>query len=118
MKHVTYAEKSMLMGTEAADVLMQYAAAIARAHSADTVDLNAIGTDGNSVQATFLLGEGAPLMAETASTDVEEPDNADSVDYMKSRLRLLSSPPTVMAIDPSEFDPNDFEDIQRLDGAG
>jgi hypothetical protein len=107
MKHVTYAEKSMLIGDEAADLLIEYAAAIVRAHTADTVDLNAIGSDGNAVRATFLLGEGAPLMAETASADIEEPDNSLPIVYMRDHLRLLESPPVVMAIEPG--DPEDFE---------
>lgn len=95
----------MLVGDEAADLLIQYAAAIIRVHTADTVDLKAIGSDGNAVEATFLLGEGAPLMAETASADIEEPDNSGPVEYMRARLRLLSSPPVVMAVEPSEFEP-------------
>src|ERR1700712_4210183 len=76
MKHVTYSEKSMLVGNEAADLLLEYAAAVSKIHTADTVNINALGSDGNNVEATFLLGEGAPLMAETATTDVEEPDNS------------------------------------------
>jgi hypothetical protein len=114
MKHVTYSDKSMLIGTEAADLLVEYAAAIGRVHTADTVKLKAIGSDGNSVEATFLLGEGAPLMVETANTDVEEPDNAEQIEYMQTHLRLLSSPPIVMAVDPSEFDPDEFEDIRPV----
>ena len=116
MKHVTYSDKSMLIGSEAADLLVEYAAAIVRAHTADTVTLKAIGADGNSVEATFLLGEGAPLMVETANTDVQEPDNADQVDYMRSHLRLLSSPPVVMAVDPREFDLDDFGDMRPVGG--
>jgi hypothetical protein len=111
MKHVTYAEKSMLIGTEAADLLMDYAAAVARNHSADTVRLKAIGHDGNSVEATFLLGQGSPLMAETATTDVEEPDNADPVAYMREHLRLLESPPVVMSMEPADFESQDFDDL-------
>jgi hypothetical protein len=111
MKHVTYSDKSLLIGNEAADLLLEYAAALARSHSADTVHVQAIGVDGNSVEATFLLGEGAPLMAESASADIEEPNNAEAVDYVKERLRLLNSPPTVAALNTNEFQPGDFDDI-------
>ena len=108
MKHVTYSDKSMLIGTEAADVLMEYAAALVSAHSGDTVKLNAIGSDGNSVQATFLLGEGAPLMVETASADLEEPDNTSGIQYMRERLRLVSTPPVATAVDPIELEDADY----------
>jgi hypothetical protein len=66
--------------------------------------LKAIGSDGNIVEATFLLGEGAPLMAETATAQIEEPDNSEPIDYMRTRMRLLKSPPVVMAVEPSEID--------------
>ena len=113
MKHVTYAEKSMLMGTEAADLLLEYAAAVIRVHSADTVELKAIGSDGNSVEATFLLGEGAPLMVETASTDVQEPDNSAAIAYMRERLHLMTSPPVVMAVEPGDFDSDGMDDFDH-----
>jgi len=47
---------------------------------------------------------------------VEEPDNAETVDYMKTHLQLLTAPPVVMAVDPSEFDPEDFSDIRAVGG--
>jgi hypothetical protein len=118
MKHVTYSDKSMLIGTEAADLLLEYAAAVIKVHTADTVKLKAIGSDGNMVEATFLLGEGAPLMAETANTEVEEPDNAASITYMREHLQLLTSPPMVMAIEPSEFDPADLGDYEQSQPGG
>jgi len=114
MKHVTYAEKSLLIGNEAADLLMEYAAAVSRVHSSDTVDLKAIGSDGNAVEATFLLGVGAPLMVETASAELNEPDNSGPIEYMMVRLRSLDSRAQVMAVDASEFDEDDFGDFPKL----
>ena len=39
MKHVTYSDKSLLVGDIAADLLMRYAAALANTNGADTVDI-------------------------------------------------------------------------------
>jgi hypothetical protein len=87
---------------------LEYAAAVVSAHTGDTVKLKAIGSDGNAVEATFLLGEGAPLMAESASADVNEPDNSSGIQYMRERLRLLKSPPAVTAVEPIDSEDADY----------
>jgi hypothetical protein len=107
MKHVTYAEKSLLVGDEAADVLLEYAAALARTGEADTVNLAALGAEGNDVVATFLLGPATVLMAETANTTVNEPDNSAVVDYMRERITTLSTPPPAR--------PYGDDDLDRID---
>src|SRR4051794_2712753 len=56
MKHVRYAEKSLLMGDEVVDLMMEYAVLLARQSSADSINVEAIGTDGDTVTATFLIG--------------------------------------------------------------
>jgi len=90
MKHVTYSDKSLLVGDEAADLLMRYAALLANSNGADTVNIHAIGADGADVVATFLLDAGAPLMAETSTASVKEPDNKEAEDYMRRRMDQLN----------------------------
>jgi len=89
MKHLTYADKSLLIGDETAELLLEYAAALATGHAADTVTVNAIGSDGDNVDATPLPGQGAPVMAETSTTNVPEPDNADANRYLRGELTGL-----------------------------
>ena len=89
MKHLTYADKSLLIGDDTADLLREYAAALASAHAGDTVTVNAISSDGDDVQATFLLGQGAPIMAETSTTKVPEPDNTEANQYLRGELTGL-----------------------------
>jgi hypothetical protein len=43
-------------------------------------------------------------MAETANAEVNEPDNSAAVDYMRTRLQLLKSPPVVLAVEPTDAD--------------
>jgi hypothetical protein len=99
MMHLTFSEKSLLLGDEVAQELVEYAAALARAHTADTVKLNAYGADGNKVGAILLLDEGAPLMVETSSTDLPEPENHEALEYIRERMRRLSVSPNALPMD-------------------
>ncbi|MGO4536792.1 hypothetical protein [Leifsonia sp. 2MCAF36] len=92
MKHVTYSDKSLLVGDDAADLLMSYATVLGRTDGTDTVTVHAIGVDGNEVDATFLLNPSTIMMIETANTGVEEPDNEYAVEYMRERVKALTQP--------------------------
>lgn len=109
MKHVTYSNKSLLFGDEAADVLMEYAALLAHLGDADKVDVRAITSEGAETVATFLLDPGANLMAESATVQVEEPDNAEAIAYMRSRIELLTNPPA--ATPDTEVWPEYIDDL-------
>ncbi|RFA18842.1 hypothetical protein [Subtercola boreus] len=93
MKHVTYAQKSLLVGDEAADTLAPYSALLAKHHSGDTVTLSAYDADGDDVEATVVLDQGTNLMAESTHSSIPEPDNAEAVRVMREKMMALSSPP-------------------------
>jgi len=93
MKHLAYAEKSLLVGDDAADLVLEYASALSNRGVSDTVELNAFGADGGEVVATLLLGQGAPVMAESTVTSMAALDNSDTVAYIRSRLDEFASPP-------------------------
>jgi hypothetical protein len=92
MKFLTYADRSVLIGNEAADTLIEYSAVLADTGHADSVELNALGTDGDDIVASFVLGTGTNLMAESTSSRLPEPDNAIGVHHMKDKIDELSSP--------------------------
>lgn len=102
MKHITYSEKSLLIGDTAADMLIHYAAVLTQNGLADSVEVKAVSSDGDNVIATFLLGPGAPLMAETAHTHMAEPDNAEITAYMQDRIDHLNHDPVGAALDPED----------------
>jgi hypothetical protein len=108
MKHITYADKSLLVGDEAADIVLEYAAALTRASSGDQVELNAIGADGDEVVATLLLDPGISIMAETTTATFEEPDNADAIADMRAKMAALTKPKTAQPLEKSDF-ANEFE---------
>ncbi len=78
-----------MVGDEAADLLIEYAARLANAHVADSVHLYGINTDGNTVSATLLLSGGTPLMSETATTALPEPDNSEAVQVLTGNIDRL-----------------------------
>lgn len=93
MKHVTYADKTMLIDDEAADCLLEYARALGSAGMTDTVTLRGIGMDGNEIDATFLLNSGTELVAQTTHSALVGPTNDDAVEYMRKHTRLIVAPP-------------------------
>jgi hypothetical protein len=108
MKRITFGDKSLLVGDTAADALLEYAAVLATGAKGDTVEIQAISSDGNEVTATFLLGPGVTMMAETASTKLPEPDNAVALAYMvQAQVR-----PIVSGISDPPDDPAwDYDDL-------
>lgn len=90
MRHITFGEKSFLLGNEAADAVLKYAALLAQHHTADTVTLNAISSDGDEVMVTMLLDTGAPLMLETTHNSQPEPENSVAVSYMAAQTGQLT----------------------------
>lgn len=94
-----YAEKSLMMGDEVVDLMMEYAVLLARQRSADSVDVEAIGSDGDTVTATFLIGPASIMVAETARSSFPEPDNNDAVTYLKEQIGLIKEPPLAHGLD-------------------
>lgn len=113
MKHVTFAEKSLLMGDDAADCLLEYARVLAETTGADTVTVTAIGTDGNTVDAAFLLNSSSVMVIESTNSATEPPDNSEAVRYMQDRIDRLLHPREVQP--SSDRDGYDY-DIADFDG--
>jgi hypothetical protein len=109
MKHITFADKSLLADDQAADLLLEYARLLADHERADTVKMNCVGPDGNEVEATFLLEVGTPLMSESTNSTITPPDNDEAVAYMQERIMLLTSPPPALPQD--ETMPDNYEDL-------
>jgi hypothetical protein len=90
MRRVTYGERSILVGDEAADLLMRYAALISAHGGSDVVTLRAVGADGSQVDASVLLNGSTTLMIESDLTTGSEADNRIEVSYLIERIDELS----------------------------
>lgn len=110
MKHITFADKSFLVGSSVADAVLEYAAMLGETHSADSIDLNAIGADGDDVHATLFLSAGVPLVAETTNTSLPEPDNTDTLAYIEQRLARHTNPGSVLPNGDATDYERDFDD--------
>ena len=109
MKHVTYSEKSLLIGDRAADVLTEYAAALGDHGKADSVTLSGVGVDGEEVEATFVLNSGTVLMAESTESKLPEPRNDAAIKYMEAGLAELAPrrPASGDVLEPLEYTDTD-----------
>lgn len=96
MKHVTFTDKSLLVDDVTADLLIEYAALLVIHGLADAVEVHAYSSDGDEVEAKFLLSAGAPLMAETTHTSITDPQNDEAIDYMRGRMEALSARPNAL----------------------
>lgn len=102
MKHLTFADKDFLVGDALADAVLEYAAVLGETRSADSIDIRAIGADGDEIEATFFLSAGVPLVAETTRSSLPEPDNAETVAYIEARLAQHVAPATAQPLDDDE----------------
>jgi hypothetical protein len=107
MKHITFGDKSLLVGDVAADMLLEYAAFLTNRAAGDTVEVQAIGSDGDEVTASFLLGPGVTMMAETSTTTIPEPDNSAAIEYMREATTRAQVRPTAMSDDNVPFSSHD-----------
>jgi hypothetical protein len=107
MKHILFADKTVLVGDDAADALVEYAVALAANDTADRVDYTGIGADGATIQVSVLLNSGASLVAETTPSDLPEPDNQDEIVRIRERIDALTGSHPIQPDDAaitSDFD--------------
>lgn len=83
------------MGDDAADAVIEYAVALGRKDSADSVSLNVLNLRGEPQVVVFLLGPATMMTSESVESEFDEPDNALAVKHMAERTtRTLPPVPT------------------------
>ena len=93
MKHVTYAEKSFFVDDETANLLVAYTVDLAESGDTDTVDINAVSSDGNKVVASLILNASSTLVAESATGELADFENEAVIDYLRRQLGRRNHPP-------------------------
>lgn len=91
MRHVTLGDRSLLVGNEAADLLLDYAALVAQLSRGDSVRMNALAADGEPVAVGVLLNSGSSMLVESSGSVLPEPDNAAAIAYLRGRLAEYDS---------------------------
>lgn len=115
MKHIKYADKTLLVGDDAADTIVEYATALAQSDAADNVNLDGYGPDGQDTTASFVLNAGTVLMAETTHSSISERDNHEVIAYMKDRIPQLRTPAEVRPEDHGSIGDYDFAEATAED---
>jgi len=95
MKHISFADKTLFVNDDAADLLVEYAALLGAEQSADSVRLRAIGQDGNEVEVDLVLNAATNLASESTNSAAEAPQNEEAVEYLRSRIDAIRNPPGV-----------------------
>jgi hypothetical protein len=90
MKRITYLNTTALVGNEFADLLLEFAAALARRQKAETVQFSGISDQGVQ-EYTIVVGPASELSAVTVKNEagVEPPSNTDAATILAWRLRDL-----------------------------
>jgi hypothetical protein len=112
MKHLTFADKNLLIGDAAADLIIEYTVLLAKKSDADSVTVNAYGADGNEVSATLLLDQGAVVVAESSHNSLPEPDNQTAESYLRGRINAMTVASTAQPLDVGDVD-SAIEDMER-----
>lgn len=97
MQRIYYSNDSVLTGSEIARALLEYAAALARNESAETVNIPVRRDDGTTTRAMFLIGPASQLIAEDEESTGEELRDDILVAKIKAATAQLSSPRAVSA---------------------
>lgn len=88
MRRVTYAGGTFLTGDRIADALLDYAAQIARADSADHLVVPTIGPGGERGTVDVVLGPASQLLAERENLEISDVEDAAFVEDLERRGRL------------------------------
>ncbi|MHA7987383.1 hypothetical protein ACX9R5_16425 [Rathayibacter sp. CAU 1779] len=92
MKELIFCGTPVLIGDEAADTLVAYAATLNRVGRSDNVELRALTTEGHDISVRYLLNSAATLMTQSTTMAALEPNNRQSVRYMKAAQHRLDPP--------------------------
>ena len=94
MKQLRYLGQTWLVGDTTAEILLDHAAALARAGLAEHISLRVLDVNGTAEQIEFLIGPATMMTAEPATAEFADPDNADMERTMQSRTGELDAAAT------------------------
>jgi hypothetical protein len=86
VKRLTYLNVSVYVADDFADAVLDFAAALARSSSAETLRFNAVSKNGKPKTVSFLLGPASSLVIESSERGGKEPDNAEALEFLRGRM--------------------------------
>lgn len=91
MKHIVYGLTAVLTSDEAADAVLDYAAALAHSGLSDVVAVPTVDAFGTQTTTSFLLAPALGVLVEDAPDDPLGPDTAAFVSEITWRARAVRS---------------------------
>ncbi|MFC5792049.1 hypothetical protein EDM22_14765 [Agromyces tardus] len=106
MDRIRYAGGELLTGSEIAEAVVAYAAALGRSNSAASIDIPVRTNGGTTRRAHLLVGPASQLVTEPVDTDLEELVDAALVAELRAATTALVPHPLVdrMQIDDADTD--------------
>jgi hypothetical protein len=113
MERIHYAGGVLTTGSEIADAIVDYAAALAARRTAASVDIPVRTADGRTARAHLLIGPASQLVTEPIDTDHDELVDDDLVASLRRATTALSSTRPLVGPDrPDEIDDADTDDLE------
>ncbi|MGR0220931.1 hypothetical protein [Agromyces sp. ZXT2-6] len=116
MERIHYAGGVLLTGTEIADAIVDYAAALAARRTAASVDIPVRTEDGRTARAHMLIGPASQLVTEPVDSELDELVDEDLVASLRSATTALSSTRPLVGPDGSDgsddIDDADTDDLE------
>lgn len=105
MHRIRYAGGAYITGDAIADIVMEYAAQLAKRHLVDAVDIRVRQVDGTTGSARLLVGDAIAIGCETLVDDGISPEIVDpaGVEDLEQRCNGLVRPRGPESRGPSEF---------------
>jgi hypothetical protein len=113
MERIHYAGGVLLTGSEIADAIVDYAAALAARRTAASVDIPVRTADGRTARAHLLIGPASQLVTEPIDSELEELVDEELVARLRNATTALSSTRPVVGRDATdEIDDADTDDLE------
>ncbi|MBM7505502.1 hypothetical protein ACFPER_00195 [Agromyces aurantiacus] len=114
MDRILYAGGELLTGSEIAQAIVDYAAALAGRRSAASIDIPIRTTSGGVARAHLLIGPASQLVTEPVESEFDELVDEDLVTRLRtSAAALASTRPVVGATDgDDEIDDADTDELE------
>jgi hypothetical protein len=113
MERIHYAGGVLLTGSEIADAIVDYAAALAARRTAASIDIPIRTEDGRTARAHLLIGPASQLVTEPVESDLDELVDDELVASLRSAASALGSTrPFIGHGGHDEIDDADTDDLE------
>ena len=114
MQRIHYAGGDLVTGTDIADAIVDYAAALAGRRTAASIDIPVRTPTGGVARAHLLIGPASQLVTESVESEFDELTDEELVSRLRSATAALSSTTPLVegSANEDEIDDADTDDLE------